>query len=116
CFILLRIYESINRQPAQPAFNWKQRVLTAGKLLIESQGKIFIALFPLVLIFFKQVSWIAPLTNILVIPLLGAVVVPLDILAACLSYIISPLGLLLFHCSDLGLNLGLWILEILDHL
>ena len=51
CFILLRIYESIDRQPAQPAFNWKQRVLTAGKLLIESQGKIFIALFPLVLIF-----------------------------------------------------------------
>lgn len=114
CFVLLRIYESLDQQQNRSLTSWPQKIYRAIQLLVESQGKIFLALFPLVLIFFKQVTWIAPLTNILVIPLLGAIVVPIGILAACLSYISTPLGLLLFHLGDLGLSLCLWILQGLD--
>ena len=59
CFILLRIYQSLSEQPRIDLNRWQQ-LKHASKILIESQGKIFIALFPLVIVFFKQVAWIAP--------------------------------------------------------
>ncbi len=61
CFILLRIYQSLSEQPRIDLNRWQQ-LKHASKILIESQWKIFIALFPLVIVFFKQVAWIAPLT------------------------------------------------------
>ena len=67
------------------------------KLLIESQWKIFVALFPLMIIFFKQLAWISPLSNILALPWIGLVVVPLDIIAACCYFIFQPLAAVIFQ-------------------
>ena len=67
-----------------------------SKVLIESQGKIFIALSPLTLLFFQQISWVAPLTNIIAVPIVGSVIVPLNIMAACAWFVIKPFGNMLF--------------------
>lgn len=114
CFILLRIYQTIAKLPQDQPMTYVQKGYFAIKLLVESQWKIFVALLPLVLIFFQQISLFAPLTNLIAIPFLSMIVIPLDILAACLSSIIPILGTLLFYLNDVCLSVLLWILSILQ--
>ena len=114
CFILLRIYQTIAKLPQDQPMTYVQKGYFAIKLLVESQWKIFVALLPLVLIFFQQISLFAPLTNLIAIPFLSMIVIPLDILAACLSSIIPILGTLLFYINDVCLSILLWILSILQ--
>ncbi|MEG0650939.1 MAG: DNA internalization-related competence protein ComEC/Rec2 [Acinetobacter sp.] len=116
CFILLRIYQTIAQLPQDQPMTWTQKIFLAAKALIESQSKIFIALLPLVLIFFQQVSWVAPLSNLIAIPVLSAVVVPLDILAACVWLTIPVLGKFLFQLNDFVLSLLLWMLDTLQQI
>ncbi|WP_162580158.1 ComEC/Rec2 family competence protein, partial [Acinetobacter baumannii] len=46
CFILLRIYQTIAQLPEQQFLSLSSKMMFMGKVLIESQGKIFIALSP----------------------------------------------------------------------
>ncbi|WP_109440960.1 DNA internalization-related competence protein ComEC/Rec2 [Acinetobacter haemolyticus] len=114
CFILLRIYQTILQLPQNVNLTFKQKFIWGGHLLIESQWKIFVALLPLVLIFFQQVSWFAPLTNLIAIPLLSVCIVPLDILAACIWLIIPILGQWLFQMNDVLLSFLMLILNVLQ--
>lgn len=116
CFILLRIYQTTASLSQAQALSSTQKMVLAIKVLIDTQWKIFIALLPLGVIFFQQVSWTAPLSNLIAIPLLSGVVVPLDIFAACLWLIIPALGLLLFQLNDQLLAFLLWGLDGLQHL
>ena len=104
CFILFRIYQTVEQQSSQQVLTLKYRIVFAIKILIESQWKVFLALLPLVLIFFQQISWIAPITNLITIPLLGGLIVPLGIIAACVWLIVPTLGMLLFQLSNLLLS------------
>lgn len=52
CFVLLRIYQTIQEQNFENQ-HLLQKIISALKILVESQWKIFIALFPLMIIFFK---------------------------------------------------------------
>lgn len=114
CFVLLRIYQTTIRLDLSRSQTWQQQLIFALKLLIESQWKIFVALLPLVIIFFKQVSWISPISNLVAIPLIGLVVVPLDVLAAFTFYVFEPLSSLLFQLADWVLLFLLSILHLLD--
>ncbi|RSN83062.1 DNA internalization-related competence protein ComEC/Rec2 [Acinetobacter baumannii] len=116
CFILLRIYQTTAHLPQDQVQTSIQKMILAIKVLIDAQWKVFIALLPLVIIFFQQISWAAPLSNLIAIPLLSGVVVPLGILAACLWLIIPALGLLLFQLNDQLLTFLLWGLNGLQHL
>jgi competence protein ComEC len=116
CFVLLRIYQTLKKsnseQNKSPTF-WQQSK-NGLILLVESQWKIFIALLPLMCIFFKQVTWIAPISNLIAIPLIGIVIVPLDILAAIAFFIFKPLSAGLFQLNDLVIGFLLSLIQLLD--
>lgn len=116
CFILLRIYQTIVQIPDQHFLSLRSKMIFMTKVLIESQGKIFIALSPLTLLFFQQISWIAPLTNIVAVPIVGGIIVPLNILAACTWFIVKPFGNMLFYFNDILLNILLSCLGLLEKL
>lgn len=117
CLVLLRIYQTIYQQPISDLeLTVIQKFKQGFLLLLESQWKIFIALLPLMLIFFKQIAWISPLTNLIAIPWLGCVVVPLDILAGFAWLFFEPLGVLLWYISDWALSFLLHVLMVLDSL
>ena len=116
CFILLRIYQTIAQLPEQQFLSLSSKMIFMGKVLIESQGKIFIALSPLTLLFFQQISWVAPLTNIIAVPIVGGVIVPLNIMAACAWFIVKPFGNMLFHFNDMLLSILLSCLGLLEKL
>ena len=113
CFILLRIYQTISTLPKDRIKNRTEDIKFAIKILIESQWKIFIALMPLVIIFFQQIAWIAPLSNLIAIPILSMLVVPLDIFAACVWLIFPSLGLVLFTLNNMLLSILIGLLDVL---
>ncbi|MDN5511420.1 DNA internalization-related competence protein ComEC/Rec2 [Acinetobacter sp.] len=117
CFVLLRIYQTVQQQSSTDKLKSRiQSIKMQLKLLIESQWKIFLALFPLMMLFFKQIAWITPLSNLFAIPWIGLVIVPLDLLAALCYFIAEPLGGLVFQLNDLCLAALLWLLQLLDWL
>jgi competence protein ComEC len=117
CFVLLRIYQTVQQQSHAEEIKTKvQAVKTQVKILIESQWKIFLALFPLMLVFFKQVAWITPLSNLFAIPWIGIVIVPLDVIAALCYFIFEPLGSLIFQINDEGISALLILMQGLEHL
>lgn len=118
CFILIRVYQTMMQHRdlvgEVQVKSYQQKIATFFKVLVDSQWKVFVALFPLVAIIFQQISWISPLVNLIAIPLIGIVIVPLEVLAALFGAISEPLGLLLFHCADGVLSFLLSILTLLQ--
>ncbi|MEQ1558399.1 MAG: DNA internalization-related competence protein ComEC/Rec2 [Methyloglobulus sp.] len=66
-----------------------------------------IGLAPLLLFFFQQVSVIAPLANLIAVPIISLVVVPLALLATLVLFFAPIIATKLFFLVDLALQ-GLW--------
>ena len=113
CFILLRIYQTIQNDKLEQASFYEKCKHYIGAL-IESQWKIFIALFPLMIIFFNQISWITPLSNLFAIPWIGLIIVPLDIFGGISYFFFKPLSTIIFELNDLMLSLLLHFIQLLD--
>lgn len=114
CLVLLRIYQTLERQQHGEIPSLRHRLMYAGKILFESQWKIFIALFPLMIIFFKQLAWIAPLSNLFAISWIGLLIVPLDIMAAVFFFIAEPVASWIFQLNDVLIGILLGFLQLLD--
>lgn len=116
CFILIRVYQTVQQHTLPTVETWKTKAKLFIHVLIDSQWKIFIALLPVVLWIFQQFSWITPLSNLFAIPMIGTLIVPIEVLAACISILFEPFGLWLFKFSDVLLSMLLYLLERLDDL
>lgn len=119
CFILIRVYQTLTKKTEdiafdQPAHNNHSRIIIWARMLFDSQWKVFIALFPLVAIIFQQISWISPWVNLLAIPLIGVVIVPLEVVGAISYFIAEPLALLFFHLADYAISLLLGCLNLFE--
>jgi competence protein ComEC len=66
---------------------WQQKGRQAIHQFISLQWRLFILLLPLVLVVFSKVSLLSPWVNLIAIPLLTLVIVPLNLLAWLLSKI-----------------------------
>jgi competence protein ComEC len=66
-----------------------------------------LGLSPLLLLFFQQVSLIAPLANLVAVPVISILVVPLSLLAVIIMFISPTLAGKLFYLIDPVLQ-GLW--------
>jgi len=66
---------------------------------------IAFGLTPLLLVFFSQVSLIAPIANMIAVPFISLVIVPLSLLASLLLWLIEPVGNVLLTLVDLLLTL-----------
>jgi competence protein ComEC len=77
---------------------------------IQAQWVTALGLAPLLILFFQQVSLIAPLANWLAVPLIGLLIVPLCLLALLLSFVSWPVAAALFKAIDLVLQAWYWLL------
>jgi competence protein ComEC len=66
-----------------------------------------VGLSPLLLLFFQQVSLIAPLANLIAVPVISLLVVPLSLLAVIVLFILPGAANKLFYLVDQVLQ-GLW--------
>lgn len=88
---------------------------TQGKLswikAIKVQWVIALAMLPLSVVLFQQGSIISPIANMLMIPLVGLLVVPITLLASLMSLVFMDLSLWLFTLAGQLLNVGWQVLH-----
>lgn len=78
---------------------------------VKLQYALLIAMLPLTLLFFSQVSLLSPLTNFFAIPIVGWGGVPLALLGVMLSIVSPSLGSLCFYLADRIFALVWFLLE-----
>lgn len=85
----------------------------AGRVLALAWVSVLAILgtMPLVMYHFNQVSWVGPLTNLIVVPLVGMVVVPAGLLGILCWPVSDALAGLFWQAAALGLGGGLWFIE-----
>ena len=71
------------------------------------QWRISLALIPLLIFLFQQASIISPITNLIAIPVVSILVVPIVLLASILASFFSELASFLFSLADYTVQ-GLW--------
>lgn len=111
--ILIRIYLG-QRLHSQWEMSRAKRIAVQMLLLVQAQWKIFIALLPLMLWVFQQFSWLAPLANIIAIPILGLIIVPLAVLASRIFTIFPDIASRMLQLVNVFLESLLWLLQRLD--
>ncbi|MCK8516480.1 DNA internalization-related competence protein ComEC/Rec2 [Methylonatrum kenyense] len=79
---------------------------TAWQQFLRVQVALLFALLPLTLFWFGRIAWLSPLANLVAVPLVGGLVVPLLMLGAALGLIWDAGGTFL-------LQWGAWLLELL---
>ena len=75
------------------------------KGMVRGQAFLFCGLLPAMLLFFQQVSLMAPLVNLVAIPFIGLVVVPLSLLSLLASLLSSTLFAFLITLPDFLLEI-----------
>jgi len=96
---------------------WWHALLRTGRQLVCTQLRISLVLLPLTALFFRQISVSAPLLNLLAIPLIGLVGVPLSLLSMVLAALSPSLAVPILNLTDSFLGAYLTALQWLaDHL
>jgi competence protein ComEC len=80
-----------------------------GHELVTAQGVASIGLLPLGIWFFGQSSLIGPLANLIAVPWICFLVLPLTVIAALLVLVAPPIGAPLLHIADWAMQV-LWML------
>jgi len=73
----------------------------------RAQWLVFLALSPFLLWFFQNIAWVAPFANIVAIPWVSFLTVPLSLLGAVFFPVWPTAAAWLLHLADLSLQ-GLW--------
>lgn len=90
--ILLLIYRQVQKHETHPEDTWIEHFKYACAVLWQTQWRVFVALLPIVLWQFQAVSLISPFVNLVAIPFLSLIIVPLNILAAFLWQVVPLIG------------------------
>jgi competence protein ComEC len=83
--------------------------------LLSAQGVMSLSLLPLTVWFFGQASIVGPLANLIAVPWVSGVVVPLALIGTALCMVFEPLGVPFFEASGWTMQLLWWGLEAASH-
>ena len=84
--------------------------------LLAPQWVVFIILCPMLLYNQQSVSPVSPLINLVAIPLVGGIVVPLSLLSVLVAAVIEPAGILLLQGAGVLLQWWMSVLQQLSQL
>ena len=93
------------------------RISLGSKLgqILAAQGILFVAMAAPLLLFIGQASWLGILVNIVAVPVVSIITVPLCLIASLFYFLWPPLADLLWHWAGLSIT-ALWrLLDVLPH-
>jgi competence protein ComEC len=90
--------------------------LSYWRSMLKIQWVAAIGLAPLVIFYFQQVSIIAPVANLIAVPIISIIIVPLALLGVMLTFIWPTISALLLGLLDFILYALLWVLSALSEL
>lgn len=82
----------------------------------QPQWRVFLALLPLSVLFFNQVSLISPIANLFAIPIVGLIVVPFSLLGVTLFFLAQPIGVFFIKVASMLFSLVWALLSLLSDL
>jgi competence protein ComEC len=94
----------------RPAPGWRSHLLEAAR----TQWVVTVALVPLTVVLFQQVSFVSPLANAIAIPLVSLVVTPLSLAAACFVPLPEPLEAIATPLLATAHALMVWLVALLN--
>ena len=77
--------------------------------IIRMQWFLAIGMLPLTALLFNQVSMVAPVANMIAVPVVGLIVVPLSLAGAMSALVSPPVGIILLQSADVLVG-WLWLL------
>ena len=83
------------------------------RMLGRLQWRVSLALIPLLVFLFQQASLISPLANLIAIPMVSFLVVPLTLLATSIASFLPDFAIVIFSVADSILNALWWFLSYL---
>jgi competence protein ComEC len=83
-----------------PKTSWTQTIWRYAKISFLVTGVAILGTAPFVALHFNRISPIGFITNLLFIPWVGFVIVPLSLIASLFSFFLYPLATLLIHLTD----------------
>ncbi|MGE5337238.1 MAG: DNA internalization-related competence protein ComEC/Rec2, partial [Gemmatimonadota bacterium] len=98
------IFHVVGGRPAV-ASGWRARLREAARIQIA----VTVALVPLTIVLFQQVSTVSPLANAVAIPLVSLIVTPLALLGGLFAVLPDPLATIAVPC----LALAHWLFDLL---
>jgi len=107
--VLLTLAASLAQTTAMPIASRWGKIYKATVLATRLQLAITIGLFPILAVYFHEISLISPLANAVAIPVIGSLVTPLSLLFAFLTSI-PHLEALAGYCADLAHTLITWVM------
>ena len=96
CLAVLSIFAWLWRVPPSQPSGWKGRMIQLWRFEVM----LTVVLLPVTVIFFSGISVIAPLTNVIVVPLFSALVLPLALSSLLLMPFFPVLASVMLHVSD----------------
>lgn len=88
-----------------------QTIITGIKRLSALQLTLLLGLFPMTVLIFGRVSWVAPAVNLLVLPLFNLVTVPTALLGLLLDGPLAFAGDVLLRVARHSVCLTLWLID-----
>lgn len=114
--ILMKVYHDIvqySQRDEHIVFDYADRLKQAIQILWQSQWRISLALIPVVLWQFQAVSLISVFVNLLAIPFLSLLIVPIDIVAGIVSQIIPSFAQLIWSILAILIDCFHFILKLI---
>jgi competence protein ComEC len=91
----------------------RERLGAAARLLIRPQLIVFIALGVPLIFFMQQLSLLAPVVNVVAIPVVGLLIVPICFASLLVSFVHEPTAILLFSAAHGLISLLVHFMELL---
>jgi competence protein ComEC len=101
-YLVPRILQGLKREGTflPPKSSWKQNIWTYLKISLLVTAVAILGTAPFVALHFNRISPIGFLTNLFIIPYVGFLIVPLNLIASLLSFLFYPLATLFIYISD----------------
>ncbi|HWM27282.1 MAG TPA: DNA internalization-related competence protein ComEC/Rec2 [Woeseiaceae bacterium] len=110
--ILLWCAEQREYETGGIGHSWCHRALTGTKRLTALQFTLLFGLFPMTALMFGRVSWLAPLVNLLVLPLFNLVTIPAALLGLLFDGPLAAAGDGLLRLAWQSVRMMLWLVGI----
>jgi len=105
-----------SRDILEPPSPWWKKVIRRSGLFSMVTVSAIVGTAPLVALYFHRVSPWGFLTNLVIIPLVGFLVVPCGLLASLLLFICQPLAVFIAHILQPFIKLSIFIVKIFNQL
>ena len=104
------------QDPLEPPPGWWKKIVQRISLFFIVTISAMIGTAPLVTYYFHRISPWGILTNVIIIPLIGFLVVPLGLLASFSLFLFQPLAIFIAYIMQPLITLSTSIVELFNHL